>query len=131
MFQCIVHSMYWTHKLLHHDKVAAQVGAPPIKQHAYRVIPDKHLCLQKQVTYLLENGLAEHSSWRSRCLLVQNRSEPSDFTADLCKVKGVTKPDCYPLPQVDDCVDGIGGTKYVMKLNLLNMAPLTPRTKEV
>lgn len=31
----------------------------PIRQHAYRVSPDKHARLQQQVDYMLENGNAE------------------------------------------------------------------------
>lgn len=46
--------------------------SPPIKQHAYRVNPEKRMRLQKQVNYMLENGISELScsSWSSPCVLV-------------------------------------------------------------
>ena len=98
--------------MLQHD---IDVGdLPPIKQHPYRVKPNKHLHLQQQVTYMLENGIAEPSSspWSSLCLLA-DKSDGSDwFCTDLRKVNGVTKPDCYPLPQVEDCVDHVGNATY-------------------
>lgn len=45
----------------------------PIKQHRYQANPNKHLRLQQQVTYMLENGIAEpsSSSWNSLCLLAE------------------------------------------------------------
>lgn len=52
----------------------------------------------------------------------------------LRKVNGVTKPDCYPLPRVEDCVDHVGSARYVTKLDLLKgywQVPLTPRVKEI
>lgn len=44
-----------THVLQHDIDVGDYL---PIKQHAYRVNPDKRLHLQKQVNYMLENGIA-------------------------------------------------------------------------
>lgn len=49
-----------THVLQHDIDLG---DSPPIKQHAYRVNPVKHSCLQKQVNYMLENGIAESSSY--------------------------------------------------------------------
>lgn len=91
-----------THILQHDIDIGISL---PIKQHAYRVNPEKRLRLQKQVDYMLENGIAvlSTSAWSSPCLL-STKSDGSDrFCTDYRKVNGVTKPDCYPLPRIDDC----------------------------
>ena len=55
---------------LHHD---VDIGnAQPIKQHSYRLNPEKAKYLQKEIQYLLENDLIEpsKSNWSSPCILV-------------------------------------------------------------
>lgn len=122
-----------THVLMHDIDVGK---FPPIKQHAYRVCPDKRVRLHNQVHYMLENGIAEpsSSSWSSPCLLA-GKSDGSDrVCTDFRKVNAVTKPDCFPLPRVDDGVDHIGAANYVTKLDLLKgywQVPLTHRAKEI
>ena len=40
----------------------------------------------------------------------------------------------FPIPRMDDCIDKIGNTKYVTKLDLLKgfwQVPLTDHAKEV
>ena len=46
--------------------------AEPVKQHPYRVNPEKQRVLQQEVEYMLENDLIErsHSAWSSPCILV-------------------------------------------------------------
>ena len=111
-------------------------GSPPIKQHAYRVNPDKRRRLKKEVGYMLEHGIAEPSlsSWSSPCLLVDKSDKSDRFCTDFRKVNNVTKPDSYPLPRVEDCVDRVGSASYVTKLDLLKgywQVPLTERAKEI
>ncbi len=46
----------------------------------------------------------------------------------------MTKPDCYPLPQCDDCVDRVGSAQFVGKFDLLKgywQVPLTDRAKDL
>lgn len=82
--------------VLKHD---SEVGnSDPIKQHIYRVNTDKRAWLKKQVEYMLANGIAEPSS---NIVL----SDGSDrFCTDYRKVNSVPKPDCFPLPRMDDFV---------------------------
>lgn len=122
-----------THVLSHDIDVG---DSPPIKQHAYRVNPDKRARLKHQVTYMLENDIAEpsNSAWSSPCLLISKSDGSDRFCTDFRRVNSVTKPDCYPLPRVEDCVDNVGGAKYVTKLDLLKgywQVPLTPRAREI
>ncbi|KAI2646146.1 Retrovirus-related Pol polyprotein [Labeo rohita] len=120
--------------MIEHD---IDVGdALPIKQHAYRVNPMKRELLKREVAYLLNNNLAEasFSAWSSPCLLVNKPDGSYRFCTDYRKLNSVTKPNCYPLPRIDDCVDRVGSAKFVSKFDLLKgywQVPLTAKAKEL
>ncbi|XP_063846912.1 uncharacterized protein LOC135092383 [Scylla paramamosain] len=94
--------------VLRHD-VKVLPGTFPIKQSPYRVNPRKREQMQKEVQYLLEQGLAIPSSspWASPCLLVPKEDGQLRFCTDYRRVNAVTIPDAYPLPRVDDLIDEI------------------------
>lgn len=108
----------------------------PIKQHAYRVHPEKRAVIQKEVKYLLDHGFAVPSSspWSSPSLLVPKSDQTPRFCNDFRKINAVTKPDSFPLPRMDDCVDRVGSATFVTKLDLLKgywQVPLTERASEI
>ncbi|KAG1935376.1 gag-pol fusion protein [Pimephales promelas] len=80
---------------------------------------------------------AEHDidvEWASPCLLVRKPDGSVRFCTDCRKVNTVTRPDSFPLPRVEDCVDQVGSAKYVTKLDLLRgywQVPLTRRAQEI
>ncbi|KAL7851811.1 hypothetical protein SRHO_G00175960 [Serrasalmus rhombeus] len=120
--------------LVEHDIDVA--GALPIRQHAYRVNPTKRELLRREVDYLIANNLAEpsFSAWSSPCLLVDKPDGTYRFCTDYRKLNSVTKPDCFPLPRCDDCVDRVGSATFVSKFDLLKgywQVPLTARAKEL
>lgn len=122
-----------THVIEHDIDVGV---AQSVKQHAYRVNPIKRELLQKEVDYLLAHNLAEpsFSSWSSPCILVNKPDGTYRFCTDYRKLNTLTKPDCYPLPRIDDCVDRVGSAQYVSKFDLLKgywQVPLTSRAKEL
>lgn len=56
------------------------------------------------------------------------------FCTDYRKVNRVTKSDSFPLPRTEDCVDRVGVSKFVSKLDLLKgywQVPLTARACEI
>lgn len=74
------------------------------------------------------------SSWASPCLLVPKSDNTPRLCTDFRKVNAVTKPDSFPLPRMEDCVDQVGGAKFVTKLDLLKgywQVPLTDRAREI
>ncbi len=108
----------------------------PIKQNAYRVNPAKRKVIESEVKYLMENGLAVPSSsaWSSPCLLVPKPDGSHRFCTDYRKVNAITKPDSFPLPLMEDCVDDVGSARFVTKLDLLKgywQVPLTERAAEI
>ena len=120
--------------LIEHD---IDVGdAQPIRQRFYRVSPQKQQHLEGEVTYLLDNGLAKpsYSSWASPCILVNKPDGTYRFCTDYRKLNNITKPDSFPLPRVEDCVDRVGAARFVSKFDLLKgyyQIPLSPRAQEL
>ncbi len=120
--------------LIQHD---VDVGsAVPIKQHAYRCPVGKRELMKKEVTYLLENGLAKpsSSSWSSPCLLTPKSDGTPRFCTDFRKVNAVTVPDSFPLPRMEDCIDSIGSAVFITKLDLLKgywQVPLTDKASDI
>ena len=58
---------------------------------------------------MLESKIAEpsFSSWASPCILVSKPDGTNRFCTDYSKVNSVTKPDSFPLPRMEDCVDQV------------------------
>ncbi|XP_058653025.1 PDZ domain-containing protein 11 isoform X1 [Onychostoma macrolepis] len=120
--------------MLTHD---IDVGtAVPIKQHPYRVNPKKREVMRMEVEYLLQHGLAvsSKSPWSSACLLVPKSDSSLRFCTNYRKVNNITKPHSFPLPRLEDCVDRVGSSQFVTKLDLLKgywQVPLTARASEI
>lgn len=111
-------------------------NASPVRQRYYRVSPEKRDLMEAEIRYMQENDIAVSScsNWASPCLLVGKPDGSVRFCTDFRKVNAVTKPDCFPLPRVDDCVDQVGSARYVTKLDLLRgywQVPLTRRAQEI
>ncbi len=92
--------------------------------------------MKKEVTYLLENGLAKpsSSSWSSPCLLTPKSDGTPRFCTDFRKVNAVTVPDSFPLPRIEDCIDSIGSAIFITKLDLLKgywQVPLTDKASDI
>lgn len=76
---------------------------------AFTVSTEKCKVIANEVKYMLEHSL----------------TEPSD---------SVTKPDAYPLPQIEDCVSQVDSAKFVSKFDLLKrywQVPLSRRAKDI
>lgn len=120
--------------LVEHD---VDVGdAVPIKQRFYRVSLEKRKQLDKEVQYMLDNHIAEpcSSSWASPCLLVNKPDKTFRPCTDFRKVNNITKPDLFPLPRMEDCIDQVGSATYVSKFDLLKgywQVPLSKRAQEI
>ena len=92
--------------------------------------------LGSEIKYFLGNGIVEpsSSSWASPCTMVPKSDDTPRFCTDIRKGNAVTKPDSFPLPRMEDCVDEIGHAKFVSKLDLLKgywQVPLTHRAREI
>uniref|UniRef100_A0A8C1I8K6 Gypsy retrotransposon integrase-like protein 1 n=1 Tax=Cyprinus carpio TaxID=7962 RepID=A0A8C1I8K6_CYPCA len=122
-----------THWLEHDIDVG---DSEPIRQNFYRVSPNKLLHLNTEVQYMLDHDIARpsFSSWASPCLLVNKSDGTYRFCTDYRRINRVTKPDSFPLPRIEDCVDRVGSAKFVSKFDLLKgywQVPLTKRAQEI
>ena len=108
----------------------------PIKQHPYRVGPQKREAMAKEVKYMLENNIIERGvgPWSSPSILHPKSDGSWRFCTDFRKVNAVTKSDCFPIPRIEDLVDQVGDAKFVTKIDLLKgywQVPLTERAQEI
>lgn len=56
------------------------------------------------------------------------------FCTDYRRMKILTRPDSYPLPRIEGCVDQVGSANFVSKFDLLKgywQVPLTTRAQEI
>ena len=120
--------------LVEHD---IDVGdSTPIKQRFYRCAPHKGDIMESEVKYMLDHNIAvpSFSSWASPSLLVDKSDKSPRFCTDYRKVNKVTKPDSYPLPRMEDCIDQVGAAKFVSTFDLLKgywQVPLSARAREI
>jgi len=99
--------------IAYHD---VDVGdATPVKQHPYRVSPQKAEVMQTEIAFMLGNGIIEPS----RSIMVPKPGGSVRFCTDYRKVNAHTKTDSYPIPRIDDCIDKIGKAKYITKCDLV------------
>ena len=118
-----------------HDVDVGDVA--PIKQHPYKVNPQKREIMRREVEYMLENGLIERgdSPWSSPCVLVPKPGQDAfRFCTDYRKVNMVTKSDAYPIPRIEDYIDDVGNASFVTKMDLLKgywQVEMTDRAKAI
>ncbi|XP_068246894.1 uncharacterized protein [Palaemon carinicauda] len=108
----------------------------PIRQAPYRLNPVKKEFVEKEINYLLTNNLItpSSSSWSSPIVVVAKENGQNRLCIDYRKVNKATKADSFPIPRVDDCIDKVGNSKFITKIDLLKgyyQVPLSNRAKEV
>ena len=108
----------------------------PIKQAPYRLNPEKLSKVREEIKYMLEHDIIEpsQSSWSSPIVMVPKPDGTLRFCIDYRKVNTVTKTDSYPIPRLEDCIDRVGNSAFVTKIDLLKgywQVPLTDRAKEI
>ena len=76
--------------------------------------------IQGQVKEMLENGIIRKSSspYNSNPLLVDKNDGSKRFVVDFRTLNKNTTQDSYPLPNIDDMLDGFKGCKYFSQVDL-------------
>ena len=108
----------------------------PVHQRPYRTSPTKARIMEKEVEFLVSEGLASpaEGEWASPCLLVPKPDGTFRFCVDYRLANKQIKSDAFPMPRLLDCVDQIGEAKLISKLDLLKgywQVPLSPKAKKV
>ena len=93
--------------------------AKPIKQRNYRYGYKEKDEITKQVSEMLEGGIIEecNSSWINPIVLVHQKDKYR-FCLDYRKLNEVTKPDCFPLPIIEDLLDQLEGNPIMSIFDL-------------
>lgn len=74
-----------------------------------------------------------HSEWSSPIFLVPKSDSSILFCNDFRKLNEVSKFDTYPMPRVDELIERLGHTKYIITLDLTKwycQIPLTDQAKK-
>lgn len=95
-------------------------GAVPVAVRPYRY-PSAHKDeLERQCQALLQQGLIRPSqpAFSSPILLVKKADGSWRFCIDYRALNSITIKDAFPIPLVDELLDGLHGVHYFTKLNL-------------
>ena len=108
----------------------------PVKQHPYRVHPEKMKLMRQEIETLEKSGIISKSNspWSNPVISIAKPDGTIRLCADMRKVNRLSVTDSYPLPRVDDLVDRIGQSSYLTKWDLRKgfwQVPLTERAKKI
>ena len=76
--------------------------------------------IEQTVAKLLKEGKIKPSKspWGSPVVLVRKKNGKLRFCVDYRQLNDVTKKDAYPIPRIDEMLDGLNGSKYFCTLDL-------------
>ena len=91
------------------------VRLPPYRlPHAYREL------VRKELDEMLQSGIIEtsRSDWASPIVLVKKKDGALRMCVDYRRLNTVSRVEAYPMPRIDDLIDGLGKAKYITTLDL-------------
>ncbi|XP_027088526.2 uncharacterized protein [Coffea arabica] len=94
-------------------------GAQPFKLKPYRYLHSQKNDIEKQVTMMFQHGIARNSNspFASPVLLVKKNEGTWRFCVDCRKLNAITIKDCYPIPNVNELLNELVGSKYKSMLD--------------
>ena len=106
----------------------------------YPKSPAQLQIIKEEIQKMIEQGILEpsNSPWGAPCISVKKKSEHGmkispRLVVDYRKLNKVTKPDVYPLPNIQTILDQLGGKTWFTKLDMFSgfwHIPISPRDKE-
>ena len=94
----------------------------PIKQSTRRPPIAAREAEDEILDEMLETGVIEpfNSSWASPVCLVKNKDGTFRFCIDYRRVNALSKKDAYPIPDIQDALDNLRGSRYFATIDLLS-----------
>lgn len=111
----------WDLGLTHLAEHTIKTGdAPPIKQRPRRVPLAYAEEEKKAIDELLQKGVIQKSTspWASPIVLVRKKNGSVRPCVDYRQVNALVKPDGFPLPRIQDCLDAVAGATYFSSFDL-------------
>ena len=93
---------------------------PPFKSKPRAKSHSDREFIEKTVAKLLKEGKIKPSKspWGAPVVLVRKKDGNLRFCVDFRELNDVTKKDAYPIPRIDEMLDGLNGSKYFCTLDL-------------
>ncbi|KRY45213.1 Retrovirus-related Pol polyprotein from transposon opus [Trichinella britovi] len=118
-----------THSIQHH----ILTHGPPVFARPRRLPPDRLELARKEFDILLDLGIIRpsSSSWASPLHMVPKK-QPNTWRpcGDYRRLNNVTKPDRYPIPNINDFVTQLGGRTIFSKVDLIRAHQQIPVAEE-
>ncbi|KRX50822.1 Retrovirus-related Pol polyprotein from transposon [Trichinella murrelli] len=118
-----------THSIQHH----ILTHGPPVFARPRRLPPDRLELARKEFDILLDLGIIRpsSSSWASPLHMVPKK-QPNTWRQcrDYGRLNNVTKPDRYPIPNINDFVTQLGGRTIFYKVDLIRAYQQIPVAEE-
>ena len=95
-------------------------AAKPIKQATRRLSQAKREIIEAKIDRMLKKGIIEPStsSWSSPVVLVEKKDGSPRFCVDFRKLNNVTVKEAYPLPNAEELIDELSGSRWFSTLDL-------------
>ncbi|XP_027183746.1 uncharacterized protein LOC113782033 [Coffea eugenioides] len=101
-------------------QITLKPGAEPFKLKPYRYPHAHKIEIEKQIAEMLSSGIVTHSSspFASPVLLVKKKENSWRLCVNYRKLNELTVKDRFPIPNIDELLNELHGTKYMSKLDL-------------
>jgi hypothetical protein len=106
-------------------KHAIETGdARPVKINPYRIPHSMKPVVEEHIDDMLKKGIIEPSMspWSSSIVLVPKKTKDGTtkyrFCVDYRALNAVTKPDTYPIPNIEDTLDSLGNSTIFSVLDM-------------
>lgn len=127
-----------TDRLGRTDKIQLSLNtgeAVPFKKRSYPMSPYMTKIMYDEIDEMLRLGVIEpsNSPWCSPVLLVKKKNNEYRLCYDGRALNEVTRPDSYPLPNIDRILSLLRGAKYISSIDLRKafwQIPLDPASRE-
>ena len=94
--------------------------AQPVRLPPYRLAHKSQDFLREEIKTLLQQEIIEPSKspWAAPIVLVAKKDGSTRMCVDYRKLNAITQADPYPLPRIEELIDGIGQSTFITTLDL-------------
>ena len=101
-------------------KHSIQTSGPPVREPLRRIPYFLKDTVSAEIKKMLNQGVIRESNspWSSAVVMVRKKDNTWRFCVDYRKLNSQTQKDAYPLPQIDETLESLAGSKYFSTLDL-------------